>query len=119
MKKVYLSWEEFDNMTGKLAKKIIETERQFDGIYGIPRGGLPIAVYLSHKLDLPLLLYPSKRSLVVDDISDDGKTLNSFRDKFIATLYTTDWTITQPNCWIDKKKSKDDWIVFPWEGEDE
>ncbi len=119
MKKIYLSWKKFDEMIRELIKQITERKIKFDGIYGIPRGGLPIAICLSHKLNLPLLLYPSKQSLVVDDISDDGKTLNSFRDKFIATLYTTDWTITKPNCWVDKKMSKDDWIVFPWEGEDE
>ena len=115
MKNIKVSWNKFNRMINNLSNQIKERKINFDGIYGIPRGGLTIAVCLSHKLDLPLLLYPTKKSLTIDDIADKGHTLHSFKDRFIATLFTTDWTITKPNCWVEKKKSKDEWIVFPWE----
>lgn len=115
MNKVFITWSEFGALIRDLAKKIKKTRMKFSGVYGVPRGGLPIAVYLSHYLNLPLQLYPDKRSLVVDDISDTGKTLGSHKDKFIATLFTTDWTKTKPHCWVVKKDKKSDWLVFPWE----
>ena len=112
MKKLYISWEQFGMMVEELGNKIKGT---FDGIYGLPRGGLPIAVYMSHKFNIPLLLYPTENSLVVDDISDTGKTLQSHKNKKIACLFSTDWTETKPDWFVDKKLNKDEWIVYPWE----
>ena len=116
MKKLYISWDEYGVMLYNLEEKI---EGTFDGVYGLPRGGLPIAVYMSHKLNLPLLFYPTKNSLIVDDISDTGKTLQNLPNKKIATLFSTDWTITKPDWFVDKKLNKDEWIVFPYENEQE
>lgn len=115
MNKIYITWSEFGAMVRELAKQIKKRRIRFNGIYGIPRGGLPIAIYLSHYLKLPLQLYPNEKSLVVDDISDTGKTLESHKNKFIATLFTTSWTKSKPLCWVGKKEKKTDWIVFPWE----
>ena len=119
IKKVRISWKKVDTMITKLSKKIKNSEIKFDGIYGIPRGGLPLAVIMSHKLDLPVLLYPTKNSLIIDDISDNGYTLERIKNKKIATLYSTDWTITNPDWFVEKKKSKEEWIIFPWETRDE
>ena len=115
MNKIYVSWEEFGSMIENLADQIIESKEEFDGVYGVPRGGLPIAVALSHRLNLPVLLYPTKETLVVDDISDTGMTLQRIRNKKIACLYTTQFTRTSPNYHVDHKVSPDDWIIFPWE----
>ena len=117
--RIVMDWNEIERMTKKLAEKIKESKIKFDGIYGIPRGGLPLAVSLSHKLKIPVLLYPTKDSLVVDDISDTGLTLQRMKNKKIATLYSTDWTIAKPDWFIAKKPSKNTWIIFPWEAEDE
>jgi len=115
MKKIYVTWDEIEEMIKKIAKEIKKSKIKFDGVYGIPRGGLPIAVKMSHMLDIPVLLYPTKKTLVVDDISDDGYTLQRMKNKKIATLYSTDWTITKPNWFVKKKPSKKHWLVFPWE----
>ena len=116
MNKIYIDWEEFGIMIDKLAKLIKDSGMKFHDIYGIPRGGLPIAVALSHKLNLPLTEIPEGDNLlVVDDISDTGKTLKKFQGSFIAVLYNTEWTISPPTYFVDVKKSKKDWIVFPWE----
>jgi len=112
MKKLFISWDIYEEMVSKLAEMI---DGDFDGIYAPPRGGLVMAVNLSHKLKLPILMYPTENSLVVDDISDTGKTLHYIKRKAIACLFSTDWTITKPDWFVDKKLNKDEWIVYPWE----
>lgn len=99
----------------ELVDRIKESKIKFDGVYGVPRGGLAIALHLSHHLDIPILLYPTKNTLVVDEISDTGKTLSSHKNKKIACLYSTPWTKTEPDFFINVKGSKDEWIIFPWE----
>jgi hypoxanthine phosphoribosyltransferase len=115
--KIYLGWQKFGEMVEELVTKIKSSDSEFDGVYGIPRGGLAIALVLSHKLDIPLLMQPALDCLIVDDISDTGKALNDYRDHRIATLYTTSWTRVDPDWFIDYKMNKGDWIKFPWEGE--
>ena len=91
-------------------------------VYGLPRGGLPIAVSLSHRLHLPLLMdyydrkiVTDKKILVVDDIADTGHTLKDFENKhnIICTFHYHEQSIIEPDYWIHKKD--DDWIVYPWE----
>ena len=74
----YFSWEEFDRSVDYIANECKLFE--FSGIYGIPRGGLCLAVALSHKLNIKLLSKPIKNSLIVDDVYETGLTLNSFCD---------------------------------------
>jgi uncharacterized protein len=113
--KIYITWEKTMEMAEELVEKIKDSKIEFDGIYGIPRGGLPLAVILSYRLDLPVLLYPTKDTLVVDDISDNGFTLQRMKNKKIATLYSTSWTITNPSWFVKIKEDQNDWLVFPWE----
>ncbi len=114
-RQIELTWGVYGILIKQLAIQIINSKHKFDGIYGVPRGGLPIAVSLSHSLKLPILLYPTEKTLVVDDISDTGKTLQSHKNKCIATLYSTKWTKTKPDYYVGEKLNKKDWIVFPWE----
>ena len=115
MNKIYVNWREYGLMIDSLIEKVKKNGIQFDGVYGVPRGGLVIALAFSHSLNLSILLYPTNESLVVDDISDNGITLQNIKHKKIATLYTTKWTITTPNYWIQEKLNKQDWIVYPYE----
>ena len=54
MNKIYLSWEEFGIMVDKLVELIKKSRIKFDGVCGIPRGGVILAICLAHKLTLPL-----------------------------------------------------------------
>ena len=118
--KIYVSWNEFNEMTLELAEQIKKSKIKFSGIYGIPRGGLPLAVYLSHNLELPLIFEgkPTLDHLIVDDISDKGNTLNNFQDYTIACLYSTPWTKNTPNWYVRLKQDENQWIIFPWEKDD-
>ena len=62
----YFTWSEFDKSVEYIANKC--KIFKFTGIYGVPRGGLCLAVALSHKLKINLITEPTKNSLIFDDI---------------------------------------------------
>ena len=109
----YFSWREFDKSVEHIANKCKLLE--FSGIYGVPRGGLCLAVALSHKLKINLISEPIKNSLIVDDIYETGITLNTFKDIEGAMFFVL-FSKIKPTWWntvnISKKR---EWIVFPWE----
>ena len=109
----YFTWSEFDNAVEHIASKC--KFLKFSGIYGVPRGGLCLAVALSHKLKLKLIAEPIKNSLIVDDVYETGVTLNTFKNIEGAMFFVLVSKI-KPTWWntvFISKKSK--WIVFPWE----
>ncbi len=108
-----LSWHNFDQTVERIAKRY--GERRFSGIHGIPRGGLVLAVALSHRLDLPLLQEPQPRCLVVDDVFETGRTLAPYRELAGAELVV--WiSKAEPEWWrAVEVASSAEWIVFPWE----
>ena len=85
----------------------------FESIYAIPRGGLVLGVYLSHRLGLPMVEKPTKRCIICDDIADTGKTVEPYKNYFIVTLYYHKQSTVEPDIWIYEKT--DAWIKFPWE----
>ena len=114
-KKLYYTWQEFDADTKRIVTRIKRSRnKRFDGVWAPPRGGLPLAVVLSHALDIPLLLKPTRKTLICDDIADTGRTLDQFNNKnIIVTIFYHNQSIVVPNIWIRQKKDK--YIVFPWE----
>ena len=113
---INFTWEEFDQSVEVISKK--SREWDLNGIYGIPRGGLCLAVALSHKLNLEVLSEPKENILIVDDIYDSGKTLNSYKN-YIGSKYFVLISKSKPTWWHTVHLlSKDQWIVFPWEDKD-
>ena len=109
----YFSWTEFDKSVEHIANKCKFLE--FSGIYGVPRGGLCLAVALSHKLKLNLISEPIKNSLIVDDVYETGITLNSFKDIEGAMFFVL-FSKIKPTWWNTVYETKErEWIVFPWE----
>ena len=119
IEKIYMSWEDFGLAIDELVEEIDDNSFvDYDGVFGMPRGGLPIAVALSHRLGLPLLedFEVTNETLIVDDINDTGKTLlGAAQTNDIATLYSTPWSVVKPLFFVRHKVSKDTWIIFPWE----
>ena len=109
----YFTWQEFDKSVEYIANKCKNLE--FAGIYGIPRGGLCLAVALSHKLKVKLISEPINNSLIVDDVYETGFTLNPLRKVEGAMFYVL-FSKKEPTWWnavnISQKK---EWIIFPWE----
>ena len=126
--KCFLGWnavEEYINCIESAYKNF-----PLSGVYGLPRGGLVLAVMISHRLDIPLLQAPYPDCLIVDDICDSGESLmhyvnnSSSPDKpnyYVTTMiYNQNCPIKVDISWKDKshfEKSafENAWIVFPWE----
>ena len=109
----HITWSEFDKGVDYIANKCKLLE--FSGVYGVPRGGLCLAVALSHKLKISLISKPIKNSLIVDDIYETGITLSTFKDIEGAMFYVL-YSKINPTWWNSVNISeKEEWIVFPWE----
>ena len=110
---IHYSWDEFDKSVEHIANKCKFLD--FSGIYGVPRGGLCLAVALSHKLKINLISKPIKNSLIVDDVYETGTTLSTFKDIEGAMFFVL-FSKFSPTWWNTVFISnKSEWIVFPWE----
>ncbi|WP_438982652.1 phosphoribosyltransferase [Vulcanococcus sp.] len=108
-----LNWQDFERAVEAIVGRC--RGRQFCGVHGIPRGGLVLAVTLSHRLDLPLLSSAEPGCLLVDDVYETGLTLEPYRHLENST--TVVWmSKVEPLWWqaVDVTQTHE-WIVFPWE----
>lgn len=84
-----IGWDEIEQWVNSLSK----VAKKYKGIFGIPKGGLIIAILLSYKTKLPLLSAPCKGCLVVDDDMSTGLTLLPYYNRYdTAVMYKN------PNC---------------------
>lgn len=120
------TWQEFVEVVNYLATEIKSNELALDAIYGIPRGGLCLATTLSHKLNIPLITKANHingyaKVLVVDDISDTGKTLKKVVNKhgYTSEIITATWHYSKTNSSFEPDYYYADnngiWIEYPWE----
>ena len=108
-----LDWIEFDQCVYSISEKC--KNKSFVGVYGFPRGGICLAVALSHSLGLSLLDEPKNNSLIVDDIYDTGYTLEKI--KYIKGSEAFVWISKKKPTWWNTYKyiKNNEWIIFPWE----
>lgn len=126
-----ISWKKFDELCQNLATGIALEKTQplrfIKQIYGIPRGGLVVAVKLSHLLNIPLItdfFEIDDLTLIVDDLTDSGEELYSVAKYeegwahigFTATLFHNGSSKVQPDFWVEWKPKG--WVQFPWETEE-
>jgi hypothetical protein len=142
-----VSWEKVYNMLLSLARKIRDDGFRPNLIIGVCRGGwLPARVLsdllenphitsvrvefysgVKEKKNKPRITQPisvvveGKRVLVVDDVTDTGRSLSIVKSHLtelgakkirLATLYHKPWSIITPD-YYEKETRR--WIVFPWE----
>ena len=89
-----IGWEEIIEWINILAEKI--KDKHYVGIFGVPRGGLILAVLLSYKTGLPLLQNPCKNCIIMDDDMSTGITLLPYVNRYdIALMYKN------PKCKIE------------------
>ena len=109
----HISFEECQDGAEWIAEKILllGDHAQPHCLYGIPRGGVPVALLVATKLrdkgaSVWLVEKPEDATIFVDDIIDSGntklRTLRKHGEKPFFTLYVKD-----PN--------ETNWITFPWE----
>jgi len=144
MAKVKITWPKYTKAIDMIAKHFIDD--RFDVIIGLTRGGLIPAVRLSHTMNTPMLPFnphmlhingegrgkvkipisPAvvRRILIVDDISDTGKTF----EKCVKFFEKRGFNVSTAAVYINKGttsfiptysvyESKRRWIIFPYEKE--
>lgn len=122
--KKYYNWEWVDTCIEKIGESL-EYYRDVRYVTGIPRGGLIPAVLISHRFGLTYIsleqakILPKsekKKVVVVDDISDTGRTL---KDLDIHDFVTASLTYRQDSTYLPhvfgSTVNHKHWLVFPWE----
>lgn len=141
----YISWSEYGNLAEALAEKVRADGRHYDLVVGIARGGIPVAMVVSDRLNVkidfvnvksyndigkrtpPRILstlvegVEGKDVLLVDDLVDQGDTM-AFLTKYLMgqkpkSLQTA---VMFKKPWSRTEpdyylESVTEWIVFPFE----
>jgi len=140
-----IKWPDYHLHAQKLAAAIMNHSGQFDEIIAISRGGLTLGRLLSDLLQLPMATFAvqsytdiqksgelsvtqelvepigGKKILLVDDVSDTGRTLKravSYLKKFkpkeitTVTMYYKPQSVFRPDYYVAQTT---DWIIFPYE----
>lgn len=139
-----VTWEQVEAGAQQIAKCIQDRIdagqlEPISGIIAFSRGGLPLATMLAHALEIDVIYTVTEFNtyflngdadadhfLVVDDISDTGKTFSNFiyvpdsmepqynEFKFTtAALYIRPGTTFHPD--FAMYNAGDKWVRFPWE----
>ena len=124
--KIFLSWDDINVVVDKVVEKINNLEKKPYSLYGVPRGGLIPATWISHKTGINYQQINSTQIskmadlshiLIIDDICDSGKTIKEIRENFpkvkVACLYHKETASETPD--IYGEIVEDEWLVFPWE----
>lgn len=141
----YLGWDEYGRLTERLAAKVASHGRKFDLVIGIARGGVPVAMVVADRLGArmdyinvksydgiakrsrPKILTTitqevgGERVLLVDDIVDEGETMETVTEFLLgkhpeevttAALFTKPWSSMRPDISLGVVEN---WVVFPYE----
>jgi len=113
-----LTWHQFDIAVDRLAE-LLNPVKGKKLIYGQPRGGMCLAVALSHRLQIPLTAVARGHDnlIWVDDIIDTGDTHTKARSTMPLNTIFAAWMGRHHNhgCYVAEILTTDDWLVFPWE----
>jgi adenine/guanine phosphoribosyltransferase-like PRPP-binding protein len=120
----FLSWADFDAAVAELVKRLTPLPEGVGAVYGEARGGLPLAVALSHRLGLPMHVGKRPEAILwVDDIFDSGRTCNRTCDlirrtglRAIPVVWLRRAGVEAPEGLIHAAVAPPGvWVVFPWE----
>lgn len=140
--KIYISWTEFHQDVKNLCKKIKQTGKEYNKIVAISRGGFIPAGVISYELDIRntsvvnIISYNGstqtklekiddiesvgvvdEKTLIIDDLSDTGQTIQVMRQTFPKGTYVTIYAKEKGKSFPDiyEKAMPDNWLVFPWD----
>lgn len=121
--KISISWHRAELSVSMIGKENPKIFNNIVNVYGIPRGGCPLAVMFSMKYNLPIIedeSIISERTLVVDDIADSGKTINKFENNFKFVLVKKSHSeLINKLIGSPIEVDGDTWVEFPWEKKNE
>jgi GTP cyclohydrolase I len=114
---VFLSVDEVRKFAHFAAERITQKKFTHNMIYGVPRGGIPVAFAICNAINKDfnfntsamIVDDPSKATVIVDDLIDSGQTMSDYNRDFPDVPF---------EALIDKREGEfaHKWIVFPWEG---
>ena len=114
--KVYLTNKQVLLLAGELMAKIrLNTERitMSERIYGVPRGGIPVAYAVKAKdWSMEVVDKPEDADVIVDDIICSGKTKKFYEEKYHKPFFALIDQLELPPPMGEKEYP---WYVFPWE----
>jgi len=112
MKKRYLSHTDVALACGEMATTILKHIQSPIRLYGVPRGGIPIAYMIlgaiidkQQEIDIRIVEKPEEANVFVDDLVDSGKTKEYYNTTFPLAFFFAAFS----------KENQDEWFVFPWE----
>lgn len=123
-----LDWDDIDFYVNNIYNFILGAKKEYELIAGVTRGGLIPAVMLSYKLDIPIIaidpddiLDTDIKTLVVDEIYDTGLTIKHLlsRNPAIDVAVIMSKDKHAPVTFMGVHIDIEDWIVFPWETEND
>ena len=113
------SWNDLYNDVVSKASNISDLLKtgSIETVYGVPRGGIPVAIAISYCYGIPMAESPDEKTLIVDDFMDTCITMKKYPIKnhrfiLVATTYHKDGDIMRRL--IADPRIADD-PVFPWE----
>jgi hypoxanthine phosphoribosyltransferase len=158
MGKIDYTWRDFEEDVNNILTKQFSIKKRglkeaqpcvlskycFKTVVGVSKGGLPLAVLLANRLNLPLQIieassYENKIRkklklsclgssfwksplLIVVDVADSGYTLMEInkslgadlKNHFFLTLFLKQGSVFKPD-YFCKEVTKSTWVNFPWE----
>lgn len=123
-KKIHLTNTAVAAMAGHLADTILSVNGDEPcAVYGIPRGGVPVAYLLAQRSGITAVNTPEEADFLVDDIIDSGVTADLWRtrypEKAFFALINKNSVESICNGEESKKYLSAGWLVFPWEGNED
>lgn len=140
--KLYITWEDFHQHVKKLCKKI-KASGSYNKIVAVSRGGLIPAGIIAYELDIKnneTINFSSyddsqhqlsdekikisanigivdEKTLIVDDLSDTGRTFKILRQIYPSATYVTVYAKEQGASQVDihALDLPNQWVVFPWD----
>jgi xanthine phosphoribosyltransferase len=140
---VFISWDEVHRDARELCQKLMGVRGRFEHIVAIARGGLIPAVIVARELNIRSMetvcasSYGGKEGqrqdeiifsrmsthdgtgcLVVDDLTDTGKTIIGVREFMPKALFSTLYVKPDGKPSVDfhvREVSQTTWIRFPWD----
>ena len=105
MKQRIVTIQEVHDAARYVAEKIRLLHSSSAKLYGIPRGGIPAAFAVSQFTAGEVVDDPDKADIFIDDLIDSGATRRWYEERFPGKPFYT----------LFDKSRYSDWLVFPWE----
>lgn len=113
----HLTWQDIQVAVDALCYRYRPTSA-ITKVYGIPQGGVPVALMVAERLGLQITDTPEVgTTLIVDDLVDTGTTMGKYRDQGYncESLYRKTYS---PSHLCYNAIEADQWLSFPWEKDD-